>query len=215
MAPGADEASVVRAPRGYPRLFRSAGRPRHGKDLLSLFKRQPRRNKRPRFEGRFYHQYAGRQAGNDPVAGWRVSCRRLRSDGLIRYHGPCLADTGLQFRVFGRADDIDPARDTSNRPGCERAQMGRAVNAAGEPRHDHIARVPEIGGYFRQFGDGCRGRSITLDQFYEGAGPYRRRADQAQPVNLFRIREPGGVPSMPPRWRGCRVRLTFAEKIDL
>ena len=121
-----------------------------------------------------------------------MSCRRLRSDGLIRYHGPCLADTGLQFRVFGRADDIDPARDTSNRPGCERAQMGRAANAAGEPRHDHIARVPEIGGYFRQFGDGCRGRSITLDQFYEGAGPYRRRADHAasQPVPYQRA---GGV----------------------
>ena len=26
--------------------------------------------------------------------------------------------------------------------------MRRTVNAAGEPRHDHIARVPETGGYF-------------------------------------------------------------------
>ena len=131
-----------------PAAARIAGRPRYGNDLSPLFERQPRRNKRPRFEGRFHHQYAGRQAGNDPVAGRRVSCRRLRSDGLIRYHGPCLADTGLQFRVFGRLDEIDPARDSSNGPGCVCAQMRRAVNSAGEPRHDYIARVPEIGGHF-------------------------------------------------------------------
>ena len=31
--------------------------------------------------------------------------------------------------------------------------------------------------YFRQFGDACRGRPVTLDQFDEGAGAYRRRAD--------------------------------------
>ena len=66
--------------------------------------------------------------------------------------------------------------------------------------------------YFRQFGDACRRRPVTLDQFDEGAGAIddvrTRRSQSTCSVSERWV----GLFSMPLRWRGCRVRLTLAGK---